>query len=454
MCWVFFSAYYKNLLLKKILRWEDNCLVVFDEAHHCIKNHPFNQLLQEYHRKYPQNVRPKLLGLTASPAGRSTVQETVSMLHQLIYNLGGAMIALVEENTYELKKYQSNATMEINYTAMTRKEKSFKEELQIYLLNCYTRVCEETDLLQQFDLGLKAKKDLTAEQLLKCAKEVDGSLLNSLEITINMASPKEDSKFDRKIFSRNLIKHTQYICIALNVLIESGIQMAIEELQELMAIDPATSFEFADVNGLPCTRMKDALQTCMNVERSSVPLHSHEFDTSPQLSKLIEIVTRTDYVNWSNKGVMVLVLVKKRETAFKIKNMLNSHDAIEKLQLNVEAVVGHGSTSGTEQGMSVAQQKKILENMQKKQYHIVVATAVAEEGIDIPECELVITFNPPSTVTALVQMRGRARKNHSKFIILCNSSKEKVKFEDLMMKEKNMIEAAEQIIKEQKIKKI
>jgi ERCC4-related helicase len=27
--------------------------------------------------------------------------------------------------------------------------------------------------------------------------------------------------------------------------------------------------------------------------------------------------------------------------------------------------------------MSVAQQKKILENMQKKQYHIVVATAVA-----------------------------------------------------------------------------
>ena len=154
MCWVFFSAYYKNLLLKKILRWEDNCLVVFDEAHHCIKNHPFNQLLQEYHRKYPQNVRPKLLGLTASPAGRSTVQETVSMLHQLIYNLGGAMIALVEENTYELKKYQSNATMEINYTAMTRKEKSFKEELQIYLLNCYTRLCEETDLLQQFDLEL------------------------------------------------------------------------------------------------------------------------------------------------------------------------------------------------------------------------------------------------------------------------------------------------------------
>ena len=100
---VFFSAYYENLLLKKILRWEDNCFIVFDETHHCIKNHPFNQLLLGYHRKYAQNVRPKLLGLTASPAGRSTIQESVSMLHQLIDHLGGAMIALVEENTYGLK---------------------------------------------------------------------------------------------------------------------------------------------------------------------------------------------------------------------------------------------------------------------------------------------------------------------------------------------------------------
>jgi hypothetical protein len=69
---------------------------------------------------------------------------------------------------------------------LSSQRRIFFNKLQIYLLNCYTRLCEETDLLQQFDLGLKAKKDLTAEQLLEYAKEVDGSLLNSLEITINM----------------------------------------------------------------------------------------------------------------------------------------------------------------------------------------------------------------------------------------------------------------------------
>ncbi|XP_052066353.1 uncharacterized protein LOC127705998 [Mytilus californianus] len=449
------AAFYENLLLNKILRWNDTCLVVFDETHHCIKNHPFNKLLQGYHRKCPKQTRPKLLGLTASPAGRDSVKETIMMLKLLMDNLEGAMIALVEENTYELKKFQSSAQIDPQYIAMSSKERSFKEELQLYLLKCYMRLGEETDLLQHFDIGLTSKtKHLTEEELLNCAKEVDGSLLNSLEMTINMARPKEASKSGVKLFSRNIIKHTQNICIALNVLIESGVYMAIEELQELMAAEPSANFEFAEAILLPCTRIKDALQTCMNVEGPNLSLQNPDLDTSPQLSKLVEIVTRPDYVNWSNKDAMVLVLVKQRETAFKMKQLLRSHDSIQKLQLKVEAVVGHGTTSGTEQGMTVAQQKQILDDMKRKAIDIVVATSVAEEGVDIPECELVITFNPPSTVTALVQMRGRARKNNSKFVVLCNNSKEKTELEDLMKKERNMIEAAEVIVKEQKTRKL
>lgn len=49
--------------------WDDVCLVVFDEAHHCVKDHPFNRLLREYSIPKMQSMRPKILGLTASPAG-------------------------------------------------------------------------------------------------------------------------------------------------------------------------------------------------------------------------------------------------------------------------------------------------------------------------------------------------------------------------------------------------
>ncbi len=60
------------------------------------------------------------------------------------------------------------------------------------------------------------------------------------------------------------------------------------------------------------------------------------------------------------------------------------------------------------------EQDKILNNIREHEYDVIVATSVAEEGLDIPECELIIQMDPPTTVTALVQIRGRARKQGSR----------------------------------------
>ena len=74
---------------------------------------------------------------------------------------------------------------------------------------------------------------------------------------------------------------------------------------------------------------------------------------------------------------------------------------------------------------------------------MIIATSVAEEGVDWPECELVVSMYPPSTLTALVQMRGRARKKNSKFVVLCSSDMERQNIEELKQKEKNMMIASE-----------
>ena len=79
-----------------------------------------------------------------------------------------------------------------------------------------------------------------------------------------------------------------------------------------------------------------------------------------------------------------------------------------------------------------------------------VATSVAEEGVDWPECDRVISMYPPTTVTALIQMRGRARRMHSKFIVLCSNLEEEEKLRDIMMRERNMIEATRWIVQQQK----
>lgn len=85
---VYFSAYCINMLNNELIRWEDFSLVVLDEVHHCNKGHPYQKLISNYHRVLPEASRAKILGLTASPAGKSTVELTYSMLCNLLNNLG------------------------------------------------------------------------------------------------------------------------------------------------------------------------------------------------------------------------------------------------------------------------------------------------------------------------------------------------------------------------------
>lgn len=46
----------------------DISLIVFDEAHHAVDKHPYNMIMGQFYHTIPDNqLRPAILGLTASP---------------------------------------------------------------------------------------------------------------------------------------------------------------------------------------------------------------------------------------------------------------------------------------------------------------------------------------------------------------------------------------------------
>ncbi|KAL6755468.1 P-loop containing nucleoside triphosphate hydrolase protein [Haematococcus lacustris] len=61
-------------------------------------------------------------------------------------------------------------------------------------------------------------------------------------------------------------------------------------------------------------------------------------------------------------------------------------------------------------GMTAQQQQEVLRAFKVPGRRLLVATNAAEEGLDVPCCEFVVRFSPPSTGTQLLQGRGRARK--------------------------------------------
>ncbi|PIA15393.1 hypothetical protein COEREDRAFT_22587, partial [Coemansia reversa NRRL 1564] len=59
-----------------------------------------------------------------------------------------------------------------------------------------------------------------------------------------------------------------------------------------------------------------------------------------------------------------------------------------------------------------------LADFSEGRLNLIFATQVAEEGVDIQPCNLVIRFDMPKTATSLIQSRGRARMADSQFIVM------------------------------------
>jgi Fanconi anemia group M protein len=92
---------------------------------------------------------------------------------------------------------------------------------------------------------------------------------------------------------------------------------------------------------------------------------------------------------------------------------------LEKFEnIKVERFVGQASKRGDE-GLSQKKQKEIIERFRSGEFNVLVATSVAEEGLDIPEVDMVILFEPVPSEIRSIQRRGRtARKKSGEVVIL------------------------------------
>ncbi|KAK0054763.1 hypothetical protein Bpfe_015860 [Biomphalaria pfeifferi] len=429
------AAFCQNMLQRELIRWEDFSLIVLDEVHHCNKLHPYLKLFNSHHHTLVPESRPKILGLTASPAGKSSVLETYQMFQGLLKNLGGAKIAVVEREEEDLKGFESSAEIHAINVPLSSKEIQFRRHLLEYIILCYSRFAQMSSLKNSLTAPCSYLVDAVrypgdrqvttslAERFLK-----DDEPLADLTGVINAAScSTKDSTQTFTFLQLHLVK-------LLLTLPEVGTGANfVEELDKTLS--PSENVKEFEKLGLPCRELHDkVLQFAADGNKDLT-----------MFSKLIETLRDKSFIDWKNKSCKALVLVRERKIARQLSHSLRENQLIKDNDLHVTYLVGHGS--GTQDyGMDVKKQKRVLDNQDK--YNIVVATSIMEEGIDFQSLQLVISMNPPTSVRALVQIRGRARRKGSHFVILCSSEEEVEKLNRLQIQEKNMQAAAKMCIEE------
>lgn len=83
-----------------------------------------------------------------------------------------------------------------------------------------------------------------------------------------------------------------------------------------------------------------------------------------------------------------IIFVERRHTAVAIKNVISSLDSLSFLRC--DCLIGHGSTEEGDIQMSFKDQNKVINKFRTGELNLLIATNVAEEGLDIQPCNVVI----------------------------------------------------------------
>ncbi|KAL3131572.1 hypothetical protein ABBQ38_007873 [Trebouxia sp. C0009 RCD-2024] len=143
--------------------------------------------------------------------------------------------------------------------------------------------------------------------------------------------------------------------------------------------------------------------------RDRLPLFSHKVMTFVQhLLKYKDDVTKSKQAAYrspeeaANQHWSAILFVTRKMTAMGLGAMFKHAPCLKAWR--AATLVGYGGSVSASCLTSKAQHE-VLQQLKAGELDIVISTAVAEEGLDVKQCQLVIRFDLPSTLLAFVQSR-------------------------------------------------
>lgn len=133
------------------------------------------------------------------------------------------------------------------------------------------------------------------------------------------------------------------------------------------------------------------------------------------------------YKEGRSRKTKTLIFVQRRFSAKVVYHLLKIYFSETE---NAETIlpdfmVGCNGTmpESIEQILSAKKDRRVLERFKKNETNVIVTTNVLEEGIDLQMCNSVIKFDYPETFASYEQSKGRARMKDSTYTVMLDSDK-------------------------------
>ena len=355
----------ENDLIAGRISLDDVVHVTFDEAHRAVGNYAYVFIAKTY---FNQAKDPLVLAITASPGS------DLERIEEVIRNLGIEEIEVRTEFDEDVRPYIHEKRIEWVKVEMPKELKEIRDILH---------ECVTTRIKRLEGLGIKAD-GLTKRELLALQETIQSEAYAS----------KDQRLFDALSVLAEILK----IQHGIELTETQGLDALKHYIRRLVIEAKSKGGSKASKNVVNDPKFKKAVLKVLKCKTEH-----------PKLEKLKEIVVNQIK---SNPGSRVIVFTNFRDTAEVIANELRE------IGLKAVRFVGQASRVN-DRGLKQREQVEIIERFRRGEIDVLVATSVGEEGLDIPETDLVVFYEAiPSEIRA-IQRKGRTgRKREGKIVVL------------------------------------
>ena len=358
----------ENDILTKRISLEDVTHITFDEAHRATGNYAYTYIAEKY---FETAKHPLCLGITASPGSSDEkIAEVCQALHI-------ESVAVKTESDSDVAPYIHKKEIEWKRIELPGEMKEIKELLQKVLEDRYKK-------LGECGYPIHNRKYVSKKDLLGLQQRLHGELRGN----------PESSVYSAVSILAEILKVNHAVEITETQGMDS-LRMYMERLEN----------EASSRSG---SKASKRLAEDLYIRQASRRLRNCDCE-HPKIEYVRDIVLRQIQ---SNPDSRVIVFANYRDTAEMITTTLEDVEHIRPVRF-----VGQASKY-KDKGLTQKQQVDIIEKFKAGEYNVLVATSVAEEGLDIPSTDLVLFYEPIPSEIRSIQRKGRTGRKHDGRVVV------------------------------------
>jgi ERCC4-related helicase len=340
-------------------------LIVFDEAHHAVGKYAYVPLAAQFRAERPLGSR--LLGLTASPGGQD------ARIEEVVGALGVARIEARSREDEGVREHVQEVEVDRHWVRLP------PESLRIQALLGDAAHDEARKLQKMGYLRKKPITSLSVKDLIALRGEI-------------FARPGPMTRKFGPLYHQLVLLHLHH---AQERLETQGLAPFLQYVERVENKEKPGRADRAFV--------KEPRVVAARAEATAFLTDTKEA-SHPKLDALVEEV-RAEIAKPRNHPPRILVFAQYRDTIVGIQSFLEAQG------WTTGRFVGQATRDADDRGMNQKSQGQVLSAFKDGRFPILVASSVAEEGLDVPDVDLVVFFEAVPSEIRAIQRRGRTGRS-------------------------------------------